>query len=132
MSFSNGEIDDLVDKAVREIRVARKKREHSSVVEKARELGIHKDRIHRRLKDVGSCTDRKPVNYKLSVIQEVSLVRYILFLNEISYSVRYNQINSIINIILFQNPIITIPTSFVSSFWTRRFLDRHSKLYKVK
>ena len=68
MSFSNGEIDDLVDKAVREIRVVRKKIECSTVVKKVCELGIHKDRIHRRLKDVGSCTGRKPVNYKFSVI----------------------------------------------------------------
>ena len=68
MSFSNGEIDDLVDKAVREIRAVRKKRERSTVVEKAHELGIHKDRIHGRFKDVGSYTCRKPVNYKFSVI----------------------------------------------------------------
>ena len=74
MSFSNGEINDLVDKAVREIRAVRKKGECSIVVEKAHELDIHKDRIHRRLKDVGSYTGRKPVNYKLSVIQETSLV----------------------------------------------------------
>ena len=90
MPFSNGEIDDLIDKAVREIRVARKKEERSTVVEKVHELGIHTDRIHRRLKDVGSYIGRKLVNYKFSIIQETSLVRYILSLNEIDYSVRYD------------------------------------------
>ena len=87
MSFSNGEIDDLIDKAVREIRTIRKKRERSTVVEKACELGIHKDRIYRRLKGIESCIGRKPVNCKLSVIQETSLIRYILSLDEINYFV---------------------------------------------
>ena len=100
MPFSNGKIDDLIDKAVREIRVTRKKGERSTVVEKTCELGIYKDRIHRRLKDVGSCTDRKSVNYKLSVIQEISLIRYILSLNEIDHFVRYDQISSVTNVIL--------------------------------
>ena len=46
MSVSNEDIDDLVDRAVREIRAAREKGKHSTVVTKSRELDIHKDRIH--------------------------------------------------------------------------------------
>ena len=68
MSISNEDIDDLVDKTVREILAEREDGERSNVAAKIRELGIHKDRIHRRLKDVGSRTTRKPVNSKLSVI----------------------------------------------------------------
>ena len=68
MPISNEDTDDLVDKAVREILAEREDGERSNVAAKARELGIHKDRIHRRLKDVGSRTTRKPVNSKLSVI----------------------------------------------------------------
>ena len=46
MPVSNEEIDDLVDRAVREIRAAREEGERSTVAAKVRELGIHKDRIH--------------------------------------------------------------------------------------
>ena len=101
MSVSNEDIDDLVDRAVREIRAAREEGKRSTVVAKARELGIHKDRIHRRLKGIGTLIDRKPVGRKLSAIQETSLIRYILSLNEIGHSIQYNQISNTVNVILF-------------------------------
>ena len=68
MSISDEDIDDLVDKVVREILAERENGERSNVTVKARELGVYKDRIHRRLKNVGSRTTRKSVNYKLSTI----------------------------------------------------------------
>ena len=68
MPVSNEDTDDLVDKAVREIRITREEGQHSTVVTKVRELDIHKDRIHQRLKDIGSRIDREAVNPKLSVI----------------------------------------------------------------
>ena len=74
MSISDEDIDDLVDKVVREILVEREDGERSNVAAKARELDVYKDRIHRRLKDVESRTTRKPVNCKLSTIQEASLL----------------------------------------------------------
>ena len=76
-----------MDKVVREILVERENEERSNVAVKIRELDVHKDQIHRRLKDVRSHTIRKLVNYKLLTIQETSLLRYILSLNEIRHSI---------------------------------------------
>ena len=132
MSVSNEDTDDLVDRAVREIRTKEEEGERSNVAVKARELGVHKDRIYQRLKDIGSYIGRKSTDRKLSVIQEDSLIRYISSLNEIGYSIRYNQINNVVNVILLQNHTITVSTFSVDLYWTRRFLDRHSKLYKIK
>ena len=100
MPISDEYTDDLVDRTVREILAEREHGTRSSVAEKARELGISKYRIHRRLKDVGSRITRKPVNYKLSAVQKTSLLRYILSLNEMRHFVRYDQISNVTNIIL--------------------------------
>ena len=51
-----------------EIRTVREEGQRSTVVTKVRELDIHKDRIHWRLKNIGSRIDRKTVNLKLSII----------------------------------------------------------------
>jgi hypothetical protein len=56
--------------------------------------------LYRRLKSVGPRTTRKAARPKLSAIQEASLIRYILSLDEIGHSVRYNQISSVVNAIL--------------------------------
>ena len=109
MSNSDENIDDLVDKAVREILVERENGERPNVLTKTRELSIHKDRIYRRLKGVGPRTTRKPVNCKLLTVQETSLLRYILSLDEIGHSVRYDQINNIANVILAEDHITTAP-----------------------
>ena len=74
MSISNEYTDDLMDKVVREILTEREHKVRSSVTEKTRKLDISKYRIHRRLKDVRFHTTRKPVNYKLSTVQETSLL----------------------------------------------------------
>ena len=56
MSNSDENIDDLVDKTVREILTERENGERPNVLVKVYELSIHKDRIYRRLKNVGSGT----------------------------------------------------------------------------
>ena len=101
MPVSNEDTDDLVDKTVREIRTEEEKGERPNVTAKVRELGVHRDRIYQRLKDIESYIDRKPTNHKLSIIQKDSLIRYVLSLNEIGHSVRYDQISNVTNIILF-------------------------------
>jgi hypothetical protein len=87
MAKSSADFDELVDKAVRELRAEYEDGERRGVAAKARELGIPKDRLHRRLKGVGPRTTRKPVNCKLSAVQEASLLRYILSLDEIGHAV---------------------------------------------
>jgi hypothetical protein len=49
-------IDELVAKGVRELLSEDKAGERPNVAVKARELGVLKDRLYRRLKDVGPCT----------------------------------------------------------------------------
>ena len=123
MSNSDENIDDLVDKTVREILAERENGERLNVLVKVHELSIHKDRIYRRLKDVEPRTTRKPVNYKLSTVQEASLLRYILSLDEMRHSVRYDQINNITNVILIKDHITTVPAFSIDQHWIRRFLD---------
>ena len=74
MPNSDENIDDLVDKTVREIFTERENGERLNVLTKVYELNIHKDHIYRRLKDVGPRITRKPVNCKLSTVQETSLL----------------------------------------------------------
>jgi hypothetical protein len=103
MPKSSADIDELVDKAVRELHAEYEEGEHRGVAAKAREIGVHKDRLYRRLKGVGPRTARKPVNYKLSPVQEASLLRYILSLDEIDHAVRYDQIERVANAILAED-----------------------------
>jgi hypothetical protein len=81
------DIDELVAKGVRELLSEDEAEERSNVAVKARELGVLKDRLYRRLKGVGPRTTRKAARSKLSAIQEASLMRYILSLDEIGHSV---------------------------------------------
>ena len=74
MPVSNEDTDDLVDRAVREIRVEEEEGERPNVTAKVRELSVYRDCIYRRLKSIESYIDRKPTNYKLSIIQEDSLI----------------------------------------------------------
>ena len=132
MPNSNADIDDLVAKGVRELLTEHKDGERLNVAAKARELGVYKDRLYRRIKGVGSRTTRKPVNHKLSAVQEASLLRYILSLDEIGHTIRYDQINSITNTILVEDHTNNDSVSSVDHHWIRRFLNRHPELYKVK
>ena len=68
MLVSNEDIDDLVDRIVREIRIEEEEGECFNVVVKTCELDVHRDRIYRGLKGIESYIDRKSTNRKLSVI----------------------------------------------------------------
>ena len=132
MPNSNADIDDLVAKGVRELLTEHKDGERLNVAAKARELGVYKDRLYRRIKGVGPRTTRKPVNHKLSAVQEASLLRYILSLDEIGHTIRYDQISSLANAILAEDHTNNDSASSVDHHWARRFLNRHPELYKVK
>jgi AraC-like DNA-binding protein len=90
MPDSHADTDELVARGVRELLEEHEEGERLGVAAKARELGVHKDQLHRRLKGAGPCIGRKAINRKLSAMQEASLMRYILSLNEIGHSVRYD------------------------------------------
>ena len=100
MPVSNEDADELADKAVQELCAAREKGERSTIAAKAREFGIYRDYISQRLKGREGRIGRKPTNRKLSAIQEATLVRYILSLDEISHFIRHDKISNIANTIL--------------------------------
>jgi hypothetical protein len=81
------DIDELVAKGVRELLLEDKAEERPNVAVKARELGVSKDRLYCRLKGVEPRTTRNAARPKLSAIQEASLMRYILSLDEIRHSI---------------------------------------------
>jgi hypothetical protein len=62
MIDSDEDIDERVERAVEEILAEREARERSNVAEKAREYNLNKYRVHRRLKGIGPCINRIPVN----------------------------------------------------------------------
>jgi hypothetical protein len=87
MPNSNEDLDELAQRAANEILRHRNAGEKVNVAAKAREHGVDKNRVHRRLKGIGGRTSRKPVNTKLSAIQEASLLQYIRTLDEIGQSI---------------------------------------------
>jgi Zn-dependent peptidase ImmA (M78 family) len=97
MPDSDEDIDERVEKAVEEILAEREAGDPSNVAEKAREYRVSKFRVYRRLKRIGPRTSRKPVNSKLLEIQKHALLQYILSLDEIRHSIRYDYISSIAN-----------------------------------
>jgi hypothetical protein len=100
MPNSYADTDELVARGIQELLEEHEEGERLNVAAKARELGVHKDRLHRRLKGVGPRTGRIAANRKLSAVQEASFMRYILSLDEIELSIRYNQISNVANVIL--------------------------------
>ena len=132
MADSNEDIDERVEKAVQEILAEREAGEFSVVAQIVREYRVNRYRVQRRLKGVGSRTSRKPTNYKLSETQEQALLRYILSLDEIEHSIRYDYVSKITNEIFKENHTKNNPTSVVDYCWVQHFLNRHPELYKVK
>ena len=128
----NKDIDEYVTNVVRDILTEREIEKHSVVVEKTREYRVNRHRIERRLKNIGPRTSRKPTNYKLLEIQEQVLLRYILSLNEIEQSIRYDYVNKITNKILKKDYIGDDSIFTVDRNWIVRFLNRYLKLYKTK
>ena len=100
MTNSDEDIDERVEKAVDDILAEREAGEHTNIAETAREYRVSKFRVYRRLKGIGPRTNRKPTNYKLSEVQEQALLEYILSLDEIGHSIRYDYVSKIVNEIL--------------------------------
>ena len=97
MADSYEDIEARVELAVQDILTAREEGEHLTIAEKAQEYDVSRFRISRRLRGIRPRTNKKPKNNRLSEVQEQVLLRYILSLNEIRHSIRYDQINKITN-----------------------------------
>jgi hypothetical protein len=68
MPKSSADINELIDKTVRELQTEYEEEERRGVAAKTREIRVYKDRLYCRLKGVGPYTARKPINYKLSPV----------------------------------------------------------------
>jgi hypothetical protein len=132
MAFLNDDLDELAERAAKEILRARKAGERVAVAVVAREHRVDRRRVIRRLQGVGSRSSRKPVNYKLSPIQEAALIQYIRTLDKIGVGVRLDQLSNTANAILKHDYIGDGEPNAVSEQWSRRFLDRHPELHKMK
>jgi hypothetical protein len=117
MPVSEGDEDELVEKAAEEIRAARSARERAYVARVTREYGVSRQRVVRRLKGIGARSSRKPLNYKLSSIQEAALIQYIRALDGISVGLRLDQLKSTANSILKNDHIGDHEPGFVGPHW---------------
>lgn len=113
MADSDEDIEERVANAVRDIRAEREAGERPIIAEKAQEYRVSKYRIRRRLKGIGPRTSRKPTNYKLTEVQERALLQYILSLDEIGQSIRYDYVSKVANDILKEGHIGEGPTPVV-------------------
>jgi hypothetical protein len=77
MSFLNVELDELAERAANEILRVRDVGERVAITVITQEFGVDHQHVRRRLKGVGGRASRKPANYKLSAIQEGTLIKYI-------------------------------------------------------
>jgi DNA invertase Pin-like site-specific DNA recombinase len=100
MSFAEIETNELVARACHEVLRAREAGERVAVTVIAREFGVDHQRVRRRLKGVGSRATRIPTNYKLSTVQEGTLIKYIQTLDEIGVGLRLDHLFSTANAIL--------------------------------
>ena len=132
MADSNEDIDERVANAVRDILAEREAGERPVIAEKAQEYQVSRYRIQRRLRGIGPRTSRKPKNYKLSEIQEQALLRYILSLNEIGQSIRYDYVSKVANEMLKEDHKENSPAPTVGQHWAQHFLNRYPELYKAK
>ena len=128
----DSDLDERAQKAAEEIVREREAGECPVIAEKAREWRVNKNRVQRRLKGIGPRTSRRPVNRKLSTIQEAVLLNWILALDEIGLSIRIDQINSSANVILQEDHFEEDSAPIVGHNWSKRFLERHPELHKVK
>lgn len=132
MADSNEDIDERVANAVRDIRAEYEAGERPVIAEKAREYRVSRFRIQRRLKGIGPRTSRKPKNYKLSEVQEQALLQYILSLDEIGHSIRYDYVSKVANEMLKEDSIGDDCVPTVGRNWAVRFLNRYPELHKAK
>jgi hypothetical protein len=132
MAFLNDDLNKLAERAAKEILRARKAGERLAVAVIAREHRVDRRRVIRRLQGVGSRSSRKPVNYKLSPIQEAALIQYIQTLDKIGVRVHLDQLLNIANVILKHNYIGDGEPNVMSEQWSQRFLDQYLELHKMK
>jgi hypothetical protein len=132
MEFSNRVQDELADRAAAEICKKRDAGERVVVAVVARAYKVARQRIDRRLKGVGPRTTKKPVNYKLSEVQEAALIQYIRTLDEIGMGIRQEQLVGTANSILKQDHRGGGEPPVVGEHWSHRFLLRHPELHKMK
>ena len=97
MADSNENIDECIANAVRNICTEYETGERPVITKKTRKYRVNRFRIQRRLKNIEPRISRKPKNYKLLKIQEQILLQYILSLDEIEHSIRYDYISKITN-----------------------------------
>jgi hypothetical protein len=73
MAFLNDDLDELAEQAAQEVLRVRASGGHVAMAAIAREYRVDRWRVYWRLQDIGSRSSRKPVNYKLSDVQEATL-----------------------------------------------------------
>jgi Tc5 transposase DNA-binding domain len=132
MEFLNTTRDALAEQAADEVVQRREAGEIVFVSKIARAYGVDRQRVARRLKRVGGRTSRKPVNCKLSEVQEAALIQYIQTLDGISTGVRPEQVISTANSILREDFISDGTPSVVSECWPHRFFKRYPVLNMMK
>ena len=93
-------LNEQAQKAVTEIHHYCEAGVHIPVTAVAYKYGMHINQVHQQLKGIQDRTSQKPVNYKLSAIQEASLLSYIKSLDEIGQSIRLDQLSYTANSIL--------------------------------
>jgi Tc5 transposase DNA-binding domain len=132
MAFLNDDLDELAERAAEEVRRVRAGGGHVAVAAVAREYRVDRQRVCRRLQGIGSRSSRKPVNYKLSEVQEATLIKWIQTLDEIGVGLRLYQLLNTANSILKQDYIGDGEPPVVSVEWPRRFIERQPDLHKMR
>ena len=74
MTNSDEDINERVKKAVNNILAEREVRERTNITETACEYQVSKFRVYHQLKRIRPRMNRKSINYKLSEIQEQTLL----------------------------------------------------------
>jgi DDE superfamily endonuclease/Tc5 transposase DNA-binding domain len=132
MEFLNRTRDALAEQAADEVAQRREAGEIVFVSKVARAYGVDRQRVVRRLKGIGGRTSRKPVNYKLSVVQEAALIQYIHTLDGIGIGVRPEQLVTTANLILREDHTGDGIPPVVGERWSHHFFKRHSILNMMK
>jgi Tc5 transposase DNA-binding domain len=132
MKFLNRTRDALAEQAADEVAQRREAGEIVFVSKVARAYGVDRQRVAQRLKGIGGRTSRKPVNYKLSAVQEAALIEYIYTLDGIGIGVRPEQLVTTANSILREDHTGDGIPPVVSQRWSHRFFKRHLVLNIMK
>ena len=93
----------------------------------AREFGVSRDRLRRRMQGIGPLESRLVTNTKLTAPEEVALCRYIDRLDAINLAVKPVFVTDAANYVLAcrASPAKQHDPPVVGNNWTTRFLKRH-------